>query len=597
VWCGRYRPYNVQLKRATRKPQSGDSVNRHIAGGLAALGERRSGRRWLRGLLAASVAIAALIAVAEPADARYGRRYGVKRPAEKAEPASASIKGPLIIAISIGGQHLTVYDQGVAIAHSPISSGMAGHSTPMGVFSVIGKERYHRSNIYSGAPMPFMQRITWSGVALHAGALPGYPASHGCIRLPNEFAARLWGMTKLGARVIVARNDVTPVAISHARLAALHVPVTASAQDKRADALRPSLDADGGTAPVVKPVRTAEASDAAVASDAAQPQPSSVPEAATSPAAAAAPTKTPDTAEVQKPVEPAQTAAQPTAAQTSDHPGSVPEAAAEAQGTGSTLAEPIKTPDAAVQAAEPAPAQAQPAPTPSAGTPAVGPETAAEAHDKTPPATDTTGAIDLALPAAAPAVAAPASVSVEPATPAATPAPDESTGVAALPSEEVFVPPDRPARPLRAGPVTVFVSRKDGRLYVRKRFDPLFSVPIAIKADRPIGTHVFTAAEGEAGALSWIVVSLPAELPRGAGSAAKSDRHRGVKADAGRGKPAEPAIMTPSTAAEALDRLDIPAEVTDQIAGLMSPGASLIVSDQGLGDETGLETDFIVLSR
>src|SRR5690242_17135760 len=88
----------------------------------------------------------------------------------------------------------------------------------MGVFSVIQKQKYHQSNIYSGAPMPYMQRITWSGIALHAGILPGYPASHGCIRLTNDFAIRLWHLTKRGARVIIARQDVAPVEITNPHL-------------------------------------------------------------------------------------------------------------------------------------------------------------------------------------------------------------------------------------------------------------------------------------------------------------------------------------------------------------------------------------------
>jgi len=85
----------------------------------------------------------------------------------------------------------------------------------MGVFSVIQKQRWHQSNIYSGAPMPFMQRITWSGVAMHAGVLPGYPASHGCIRMPHAFAEQLFHLTKIGMRVVVVRSDMIPVEISH----------------------------------------------------------------------------------------------------------------------------------------------------------------------------------------------------------------------------------------------------------------------------------------------------------------------------------------------------------------------------------------------
>src|SRR5215475_12736301 len=122
----------------------------------------------------------------------------------------AKPQGPLIIAVSIDQQKVRVYDANGLFAESPVSTGMRGHSTPMGVFSVIEKNKLHRSNIYSGAPMPFMQRITWSGIALHAGVLPGYPASHGCIRMPTAFAIKLWGWTRLGARVIIAPDDVEP---------------------------------------------------------------------------------------------------------------------------------------------------------------------------------------------------------------------------------------------------------------------------------------------------------------------------------------------------------------------------------------------------
>jgi hypothetical protein len=127
-------------------------------------------------------------------------------------------KGPLQIVISIADQRVSLYDNGILIGRSSVSTGVRRHPTPLGVFSVIEKERWHRSNIYSGAPMPYMQRITWSGIALHAGELPGYPASHGCIRLTNDFAIRLWHLTKRGARVIIARQDVVPVEITNSHL-------------------------------------------------------------------------------------------------------------------------------------------------------------------------------------------------------------------------------------------------------------------------------------------------------------------------------------------------------------------------------------------
>ena len=124
-------------------------------------------------------------------------------------------KGPLQIIISIVDQRVSLFDNGALIARSSVSTGMEGHPTPLGVFSVISKQRWHRSNIYSAAPMPYMQRITWSGIALHAGVVPGHPASHGCIRLKNDFAVRLWHLTKRGTRVIIAHGDVQPVEITN----------------------------------------------------------------------------------------------------------------------------------------------------------------------------------------------------------------------------------------------------------------------------------------------------------------------------------------------------------------------------------------------
>jgi lipoprotein-anchoring transpeptidase ErfK/SrfK len=138
-------------------------------------------------------------------------------------------QGPVIIAISIDNQHLKIYDANGLFAESPVSTGMRGHSTPMGAFSVIQKNKWHRSNIYSGAPMPYMQRITWSGIALHAGVLPGYPASHGCIRMPNSFAMRMWGWTRMGARVVITPGDVTPTDFTHPSLMTKKpVPVAAA---------------------------------------------------------------------------------------------------------------------------------------------------------------------------------------------------------------------------------------------------------------------------------------------------------------------------------------------------------------------------------
>ena len=148
---------------------------------------------------------------------RHHHRQTNSESARDARPEAAP-KGPLQIIISIADQRVALFDNGTLIARSSVSTGVQGHPTPLGVFSVIEKRRWHRSNIYSAAPMPYMQRITWSGVALHAGVVPGHPASHGCIRLKNDFAARLWHLTKRGTRVIIAHDDVQPVETTNPHL-------------------------------------------------------------------------------------------------------------------------------------------------------------------------------------------------------------------------------------------------------------------------------------------------------------------------------------------------------------------------------------------
>lgn len=142
--------------------------------------------------------------------------------AEK-EPARET---PLHMLVSIKEQKIKVYRGLDLIEVSPISSGKRGHSTPTGVFSILEKRRKHFSNLYDNAPMPFMQRLTWSGIALHVGKLPGYPASHGCIRLPRAFAKSLYSMTERGMHVVVTRDAASPQSIRHDVLPQPYVPAT-----------------------------------------------------------------------------------------------------------------------------------------------------------------------------------------------------------------------------------------------------------------------------------------------------------------------------------------------------------------------------------
>lgn len=123
--------------------------------------------------------------------------------------------GPVIVVVSLVEQRLYVYRNGIAIGVSSISSGRRGHETPEGTFTILQKAKFHRSDLYDDALMPFMQRLTWDGVALHAGTLPGYPASHGCIRLPAAFARKLFDVTRKGQTIIVAGAAAPIPAVAH----------------------------------------------------------------------------------------------------------------------------------------------------------------------------------------------------------------------------------------------------------------------------------------------------------------------------------------------------------------------------------------------
>jgi len=168
----------------------------------------------LAGTLALTTALT--IAMADSAQARRSSATQIVRDPVKGDP--------LTIVISLGRQQLRVFDSRGLVGQSQISSGRRGYATPTGIFTILQKNRTHYSNLYDSAPMPNMQRLTWSGVALHAGYVPGYPASHGCIRLPYSFSRSLFSMTQLGTRVIVHDEMVEPRQFHHPRLLAALPP-------------------------------------------------------------------------------------------------------------------------------------------------------------------------------------------------------------------------------------------------------------------------------------------------------------------------------------------------------------------------------------
>jgi hypothetical protein len=423
---------------------------------------------------------AALIAAGNLAGAAGSRN---ERSAASIESRAAS--EPIMAIVSLRSQQVTVYDANGWILRAPVSSGQRGRETPAGIFTIIEKEAEHYSNLYDDAFMPHMQRLTWSGIALHGGALPGHPASHGCVRLPYDFAERLFEVTKLGMRVIVAPNDVAPVSIAHPAL------------------FSPKPDAGAAAA-----ARAAEADEAAAKADQAR-------------LAAVAAFREVTQATV------------PVRAMRNQ------KVRAETQ----------------LAAAERAVASAGSA------------ETKEQAEDAKAKAAAKVAELETQLAAAREAASAA----------------ETARSAAAAAAREA-------ARALE--PVSVFISRKAQRLYVRQAFRPVLEIPITIRdPDLPIGTHVFTALERTVGSggMQWSVVSLVGGHPDAGVAELHSPLH-----DSPDGR-VERTWTDPPDAKAALDRIAIPQDTLDQIAGMVSPRSSLIISDEALSSETGRGTDFVIL--
>jgi hypothetical protein len=174
-------------------------------------------------LLAALIAGPALAQGAKVASS-YEARVLALKPGEFIWDGEIAPQGPIMVIINLTTQRAFVYRNGIRIGASTISSGKPGKRTPTGVFQILQKNKDHRSNLYNNAPMPYMQRLTWDGIALHAGHLPGYPASHGCIRLPMEFARELYQSSPMGMTVVVMEEAVTPESVSEAAILAPRGP-------------------------------------------------------------------------------------------------------------------------------------------------------------------------------------------------------------------------------------------------------------------------------------------------------------------------------------------------------------------------------------
>jgi hypothetical protein len=195
-------------------------------------------RRWGPAAIVTLAVMAALTALTADAAARQPRPAPIK---EETAPRQAG--EPIMAIVSIKTQQVTFYDAEGWILRAPVSTGVKERETPAGIFAVIEKDKDHHSSMYDDAWMPNMQRITWNGVALHGGPLPGYAASHGCVRMPFGFAEKLFAKTRIGMRVIISPNDAAPVEFSHPALFVPNAEALAAAPAHAEALIRESAEA------------------------------------------------------------------------------------------------------------------------------------------------------------------------------------------------------------------------------------------------------------------------------------------------------------------------------------------------------------------
>ncbi len=462
------------------------------------------------------------------------------------EPAPALNGRAAVAVVSIKDQRVSLYDATGGALRARISSGQTGYETPVGVFSVLQKEVEHHSNLYDDASMPFMQRITWSGVALHAGVLPGHPASHGCVRLPYEFAQRIFSQTKLGMRIVISRDDIAPVEIAHPLLpkpaparevvvatpAAYEPPET---DDERITVFEPDVrhwPARQALLEALKVEATVKAQEAKAAVTGWEAAKAALKKHGTEVALVA---KRERAVEIKRKAETSLANAEKALAE-----AKTPRAQKRAE-------EEKKDAAASLAAAETKLAEAT---------------KAAEEADKV------VGRLNAEIAAA------------EAAKTAAVAAAAESKR--------------------KTLPVSIFVSLKSQKLYVRQGNEPVFDSQVAI-ADpgRPIGTHVFTALDyaNDGNDVRWNVVTISRRSSGESFGYDDEEDDRRWKRKKGAEKTSyAPPVTDAAGAAAALERVSIPADVRARVSEYVWPGSSIIISDEELNKETGKATDFIVVA-
>jgi hypothetical protein len=543
-------------------------------------------------------ALAAAVAVV-PADAKKRKKtVKVENALSKAEAQQ-----PMTLIVSLRNQKVDIYRGTTLITSSSVSTGKRGHATKAGVFSILEKRRRHYSNLYNGAPMPWMQRLTWSGTALHAGVVPGYPASHGCIRLPYSFAPKLFSITDVGGQVVVAHGKVTPKLIEHSELfqpLPLPAPPSLAKQDDQTKQMRRSSNetapAFGSSLPIV--LAKAETSDiAATHAPVAQQQTETEPRAAVgTPAQRSVSVALQEDTRVHA-IDPH---AVPFVGSGSHGIAAKPPAnAVQSHAEVSTFDDFTKLQSKPADSGEPAaPAPSAVVPTASAPTEAVEPQaepilslsaTVVEAEEPAPPALPVklsataiklgAGAAAAAIEAAEPRSTAPLRILVTRSTKR-----DRMIGVQYILASMGFLEVQnfdgtfgrKTAQAIKAfqnannmAPTGAFTDdvveriydaadKKEpptGHLFVRQEFDAVFDTPVHFRnPDAKLGTHLFTVMNfgPDDTKAQWMAVSL------------KGDD--------------DPSIV--------LDRIVIPDDVRQNISVRLTPGSSLVIADTAINSAT-----------
>jgi hypothetical protein len=438
---------------------------------------------------------------------RSGERHAQSRAAE----------APLLAIIALAQQRVSVYGASGKIMEAPVSTGATGHETPAGIYTILEKEEEHHSNLYDDASMPFMERLTWTGIAMHAGALPGYPASHGCTRMPYGFAQKLYQVTKPGMRVVIIREDITPAEIEQPGMFNQKPPLT----------------------PEVSPFEIKATNSPGEAEIRARLQATKEAKAAEAEAA--------KTRELK-----ARSAAANKAAE-----------AASAARFAETAAANLARMEAKLAAGERVP------------------ETVFKRSEYREAARTVAAAKIQASRLRLAAAKTQAQAKID----AAAQAEEEAKVAAAVSSEAAEVA--EIARQ-NAWPISIFISRKTQRLYIRRGREPVFESPVTIRdPDKMIGTFVFTALNYTAtpGRMRWNVVSMYK-------NATSIEPYSKAKREMKKHREAKPADLI--GAQNAMQRLVIPQEALERISEALLPGTSLIITDESTSGETGKDTDFIV---